>query len=471
MTVKKSVVIWTVEEKETLCKAAATLLAGERSRGKTMTAMQALTVAQRTALAPGRRRPALTQPYKAAALLARIDTLMNAGAAPEPSEPAAVEPVIEPSPASIADATEPIPDVEPPVIVEMDPVVDIAPAKAPAAKAPPAEPSLAERYGYRANTAGLLAYLKDFPGGTAPEMGRALGWDANTIAGLLGCQLNRKGEARVARVATVKGETRFRVFKWYLTENLPEDVRRSIDTALDEARQKREAEEAKAAAKAAQLAAKTEPAAEPEAPPAEAEAVEPEALAEAPELDEAAPITEDFPADTFDAPTSTAAPPAVRPFDAGPLQPLIMELAHRLAAHVLQEMETALAGGIAHLLQSLPPAVTPPATTLATLTQDAVARAKRPTLRKVLIVGLHNGNAAALQKEFGDRLDLRCCDPDVSLQTLQEKVQVVDEAVLVCNFVSHSHADAMRLAKKWHRLHGGMTRVREYLAKLVAQPA
>ena len=87
--------------------------------------------------------------------------------------------------------------------------------------------------------------------------------------------------------------------------------------------------------------------------------------------------------------------------------------------------------------------------------------------KRVLIVGLLNGQVQEIQKEFSGKLDVRYWTKDEKINTLRSKAGQADYTILVTDFISHSHQDAVKNLGIKFRFHsGGMTRLREMLFKL-----
>lgn len=399
MPKKKPRVIWTPEEAEVVCQAAARHILEQGIAGKEVLPMAAIRAAQIRALPPKRHRVKLSDASAGSnpALIARIDALVQELAVTiERNRP---EPVAEPEPAPVAESL-PAAESEPP-------------AEAPEPVVP--APTLKK---------------------TRRPAERRIYWTLEESEAL-----------------SVAAADRIRVMKRHGVALDSLAALREVQPVLPADRRRSQLyDRASLAALLARIEAYVDN------PPPKPAPVEPPPVAEAiPE-----PVAEPEPS----MPLAPEGPPAAE-VAPNALQPLISELARRLASQIAHALEAELTAHIAQLVGSLPLANAVPRPNLSNLTAAVVEKAKRPALRKVLVIGLRPDNAAMLQNEFGKGLDLRFCDPDVNLKALQDRITGVDEVVLMCNFVSHKHADAMRMARKWHRLHGGMTTIRNYLQGLL----
>lgn len=89
-------------------------------------------------------------------------------------------------------------------------------------------------------------------------------------------------------------------------------------------------------------------------------------------------------------------------------------------------------------------------------------------LKRVIVAGGLNGQAHVLEKEFGNKLDIRFWSKDQSNETLKSMLAHADAVVGMVGFLSHSHDNILKSSKvQYHPVSGGVTQVKNALNKLV----
>lgn len=142
--------------------------------------------------------------------------------------------------------------------------------------------------------------------------------------------------------------------------------------------------------------------------------------------------------------------------------------------YLVQEIADLVAEGVRRGLanvQLTPPASVEDAATPHPHVPFAASLAPKPKLLSVLVAGLKGAQVPQIKADFGSRLDLRFVAVDESKDQLRAMTERADMTIAVVDFLSHSHTDIIKArSPKCVELHGGMTRLREQLAQLVAAP-
>lgn len=89
-------------------------------------------------------------------------------------------------------------------------------------------------------------------------------------------------------------------------------------------------------------------------------------------------------------------------------------------------------------------------------------------LKRVVVAGTLNNQAHALEKEFGNRLDLRFWSKDQSNDTLKQMLAHADAVVGMVGFLSHAHDNILKSSKVHYiPVSGGVTAIKVTLSKLI----
>lgn len=95
-------------------------------------------------------------------------------------------------------------------------------------------------------------------------------------------------------------------------------------------------------------------------------------------------------------------------------------------------------------------------------------KVNKTKLKRVIVAGSLNAQAHLLEKEFGEKLDLRFWSKDQSSDTLKAMLQQADAAVGMVGFLSHAHDNLLKQSKVLYiPVSGGVTQVKLSLQKLV----
>jgi len=86
---------------------------------------------------------------------------------------------------------------------------------------------------------------------------------------------------------------------------------------------------------------------------------------------------------------------------------------------------------------------------------------------RVVVVGALGEQARMLEQEFGDALDIRCLDKNVTDFRLRQVAETARKVVLWTNFVGHHHQNNIP-RDKLEPVTGGMTKMREKLTEIYA---
>lgn len=89
-------------------------------------------------------------------------------------------------------------------------------------------------------------------------------------------------------------------------------------------------------------------------------------------------------------------------------------------------------------------------------------------LKRVVVAGTLSSQAHAIEKEFGEKLDLRFWSKDQSNDTLRSMLQSADAAVAMVGFLSHPQDNIIKSSKVMYiPVSGGVASIKMSLQKLV----
>lgn len=146
-----------------------------------------------------------------------------------------------------------------------------------------------------------------------------------------------------------------------------------------------------------------------------------------------------------------------------------------LREHLVQEVADIVAEGILRGLES----VRLSAPQQQTEQQEQPPRAHVPYVFEpakqrppsVLVVGLKGAQMSEIEADFTGKLDLRFCGADKSKDQLRAMTEQAETTVAFVDFLSHSHTDIIKArAKHYIESRGGMTTLRQQLARLAGTP-
>lgn len=93
---------------------------------------------------------------------------------------------------------------------------------------------------------------------------------------------------------------------------------------------------------------------------------------------------------------------------------------------------------------------------------------RKEKLQRVVVAGLLNSQAKAVQSEFEKRLDLRFWSKDQSPDTLKSMLSHADAAVGMVSFLAHSHDSILKASKvPYTPVSGGVSQIKQALARLL----
>jgi hypothetical protein len=89
-------------------------------------------------------------------------------------------------------------------------------------------------------------------------------------------------------------------------------------------------------------------------------------------------------------------------------------------------------------------------------------------MKRVIVAGSLNSQSNSIEKEFGEKLDLRFWTKDQSNDTLRSMLQHADAAVAMVGFLSHPQDNIIKSSKVMYiPVSGGVTQVKLTLQKLL----
>lgn len=146
--------------------------------------------------------------------------------------------------------------------------------------------------------------------------------------------------------------------------------------------------------------------------------------------------------------------PAPKPADAGPARDPVLSaldvladyIADRIIERLKLETETAPGGkmGIRDLLTPI---------------KDRVR------LKRILVIGLKPQQAAMINGEFSDRLDLRFVDSGAGASMVNQRIGDAELAIAM-RFINHKHTDMLKGKVPFKVIHGGIDSLRHLLTEL-----
>lgn len=93
---------------------------------------------------------------------------------------------------------------------------------------------------------------------------------------------------------------------------------------------------------------------------------------------------------------------------------------------------------------------------------------RKEKLQRVVVAGLLNSQAKAVQSEFEKRLDLRFWSKDQSPDTLKSMLSHADAAVGMVSFLAHSHDSILKASKvPYTPVSGGVSQIKQALVRLL----
>lgn len=93
---------------------------------------------------------------------------------------------------------------------------------------------------------------------------------------------------------------------------------------------------------------------------------------------------------------------------------------------------------------------------------------RKERLQRVVVAGMLNSQARALESEFKNKLDLRFWSKDQSNDTLKSMLSHADAVVGMVGFLAHSHDAVLKSSKvPYTPVSGGVTQVKQALHRLL----
>lgn len=93
---------------------------------------------------------------------------------------------------------------------------------------------------------------------------------------------------------------------------------------------------------------------------------------------------------------------------------------------------------------------------------------RKERLHRVVVAGVLNSQARAIEQEFKNKLDLRFWSKDQSNDTLKSMLSHADAAIGMVGFLAHSHDGILKASKvPYTPVSGGVTQVKQALERLL----
>lgn len=93
---------------------------------------------------------------------------------------------------------------------------------------------------------------------------------------------------------------------------------------------------------------------------------------------------------------------------------------------------------------------------------------RKERMHRVVVAGVLNSQARAIETEFKNKLDLRFWSKDQSNDTLKSMLSHADAAIGMVGFLAHSHDGILKASKvPYTQVSGGVTQVKQALERLL----